>query len=182
MQFDITPEFISSQGLSETLPDKFWGKIDKSGPIPNHQQHLGRCWKWCGSKLVSGYGLYTFRRHQKGIQNRVLVHRLVWVLFNGPIPNGKWILHHCDNPACCNPDHLFCGTPADNGRDKSLKGRSNPPVGERAGNSKLTDEDVIEIRKVCSLGTVNQTEIAKLYKIGQYEISRIKNRKRWKHI
>lgn len=182
MQFDITPEFISSQGLSETLPGKFWNKIDKSGPIPNHQQQLGRCWKWCGSKVSTGYGHYTFRRHQKGIQNRVLVHRLVWVIFNGSIPSGKWILHHCDNPNCCNPNHLFCGTPADNGRDKSLKGRSNPPVGERCGHSKLTNEDIIKIRSLYASGAFTQSQLSDLYKVGQGEISRIKNRKRWKHI
>lgn len=68
----------------------------------------------------------------------VNVHRLVFMWWKGEIPQGYLIRHSCDNPACCNPDHLLLGTHADNMRDKAVRGRVR--------NRKLTDEQVREIR------------------------------------
>lgn len=82
----------------------------------------GGCWLWAGSIHESGYGLI-------GVNNRSRrVHREMWRIFRGPIPRGSGyhgtcVLHRCDIPACCNPDHLFLGTQADNMRDMRAKGR-----------------------------------------------------------
>ena len=76
------------------------------------------CREWTGGKNDRGYGTIYF----KGKVCRT--HRVAWELANGPILNGLHVLHHCDNPLCCNPDHLFLGTNLDNIADKTAKGRA----------------------------------------------------------
>lgn len=88
----------------------------------------------------NGYGKLTVHRRTK------LAHRFSWELTNGPIPDGMFVCHHCDNPPCVNPDHLFLGTAYDNMRDMIAKGRARSPVGIACGNAKLTDQQVREIR------------------------------------
>ncbi len=102
------------------------------------------CWEWPGKITTSGYGGVQQAKQQH------YVHRFVWEQTNGPIPAGIFVCHTCDNPICCNPAHLFLGTPADNLRDARQKGRTvNPPrwVGENHHAAKLTDADVLAIRR-----------------------------------
>lgn len=72
------------------------------------------CWEFQGAKRHP-YGYKKFSGKQ--------AHRVMWELVYGPIPAGLFVLHHCDNPACVRPDHLFLGTIADNARDMRQKGR-----------------------------------------------------------
>ena len=81
--------------------DKYYGKTD------------GSCWLWTGGLYGSGYGAYRGQ----------LAHRVMYERTFGPIPEGMFICHHCDNPQCVNPEHLFLGTCKDNNRDASKKGR-----------------------------------------------------------
>ena len=79
------------------------------------------CWIWNKAINPSGYGVKSRGRREEGNE---YAHRLVWILFNGSIPEGVHILHTCDNPPCVNPKHLFSGTQGDNNRDCMRKGRT----------------------------------------------------------
>lgn len=84
-----------------------------------------KCWLWTGPvfKKRGGYGAFTMRL--AGII-QVRAHRFAWTIYRGNIPKGMHVLHHCDNPRCVNPSHLFIGDQAANMRDKALKGRQRP--------------------------------------------------------
>lgn len=75
------------------------------------------CHLWMGHRDPGGYGRITVQRV------RHLTHRLAWELKHGPIPEGMIVMHVCDNPRCCNPEHLKLGTRGDNNRDRHKKGR-----------------------------------------------------------
>lgn len=79
------------------------------------------CWNWIGGKVGMGYPkVYTRSGSARG-------NRVVWELWNGPIPDGMIVCHKCDNSGCCNPDHLFIGTHSDNMLDREIKGRACHP-------------------------------------------------------
>lgn len=99
------------------------------------------CWLWKGSKNTWGYG-----RVRVPFSNERGVHRISWLLHNGPIPKGLNVLHKCDVPSCVNPSHLFLGTFADNNADKKAKGREFHPKGEMCGMAKLTMPAVRNLR------------------------------------
>ncbi len=100
--------------------DRFWAKVDRSGP---------GCWPWMGAHNPRGYGNFAIG------DMTVRASRMAWELSFGPIPDGLWVLHTCDNPPCCNPAHLFLGTHAANMADMKAKGRApgGNAVGERNG-------------------------------------------------
>lgn len=103
------------------------------------------CWLYLSGKDKDGYGRLTLDG------KRIRAHRFAYELFNNTkIPEGMIICHKCDNPPCCNPTHLFLGTHQDNIKDKVNKGRGWNPIlyGEKNGNSKLTDIEREEIRKL----------------------------------
>src|SRR6187455_1405138 len=98
------------------------------------------CWEWTGHKLPKGYG--RIGKDGKLYQT----HRLAYELARGPIPQGMHVCHHCDNPSCINPDHLFVGTNADNHADKIAKDRQAKPRGIKNAAAKLNEADVRAIR------------------------------------
>ncbi len=100
-----------------------------------------------------------------------------------PIQSGLCVLHHCDNPPCCNPSHLFLGTHADNMRDKMEKGRHRFGLnqGERHGNAKLTPERVRSMRMVRELGA-SYRQLADMFGVSHATVGHICTRKTWKHV
>lgn len=94
------------------------------------------------------------------------------------------VLHRCDNPPCCNPAHLFLGTHADNVRDKVNKGRQSrhSSPGEAAGLAKLTNEQVLEMRRLYAEEHIRQVDLAARFGVGQSAVSAILRRRTWSHI
>jgi len=139
------------------------------------------CMPWMGSRLKRGYGKYHGPRVPG--QNRypkLLAHRVMWEIENGPIPEGMLVCHKCDVPACCNPQHLFLGTQQDNMADMASKGRSMH--GEKSPHHKLTEADVLEIRSLCAVNNQTKSELARRFKVSVRQIDRIVTRQHWKHV
>jgi hypothetical protein len=152
----------------------------QSVPEPN-----SGCMLWTGYADKEGYG--TLR-----IGGRTaLAHRASYHAFRGPIPDGMFVCHHCDTPSCINPAHLFVGTGADNYLDMVRKGRraerprKGAPAGTRLGtrnpNAKLTERDVVEIRRAVRDGE-RKADIAVRYGVGRERIDDIAARRSWSHL
>lgn len=132
------------------------------------------CWNWQGSKGRQGYGV-------KRIGDRLIkTHRLFYELLVGKIKKNKKVCHKCDNPSCCNPEHLFIGTQRKNMQDMMKKNRSNFHRGENNKLSIFKNEEVIEIRKLYP--SITQAELARRYKCSEGAIASIIHRRTWKHI
>jgi hypothetical protein len=133
------------------------------------------CWEWTACKDRGGYGQFGFAGRQEG------AHRVSYQMYVGELPDGLCVLHHCDNPSCVNPAHLFLGTNADNTRDCLSKGRVVSSFGENNGKSKLTTTQISEIRKMYAAGTI-QRVIAKEFGVTRACICHIVLYKRWAKI
>lgn len=134
------------------------------------------CWEWTGGTDGDGYG--CFRWTEKNIQR---ANQAAYELFVGK-RHGLQVLHTCDNPSCCNPEHLFLGTSKDNFDDMVRKGRRVIAKGEVHGSSKLTYKDVRRIKKLLKKGKHTQKRIAKKFGVKQSQISLIKSGKTWGYI
>jgi hypothetical protein len=139
------------------------GRIGLSKSLMTHGSWEGECLVWQGTRHSGGYGLLA-RRY---------VHRLAYEEAYGPIPDGYYICHKCDNPPCFRPEHLFAGTNQENQLDARAKGRRAD--GEKHPGHKLTLAEVAAVR--ASSG--NQRELAAALGVSQSLISRIRNRQRW---
>lgn len=187
-QNQITPELI------EKAKARFWSKVDKRG--------LDECWPWIGHRNSAGYGVFNF----KG--TRIIASRASLLIEGTPIPAGCFALHHCDNPSCVNPAHLFIGSQKQNIHDMIWKGRNSSgekhsrimrataargcahgmhtrpdrrSLGEQNGQAVLCAEDVIEIRRLARNGK-RATHIAALFNCNRQTVSNIIKNVSWKHV
>lgn len=128
------------------------------------------CWLWIATTKIGTYGAFSVKDFPE------FAHRVSWRIYRGDIPDGMFVCHRCDTPACVNPDHLFLGTHQDNVNDCKAKGRQT--LGLDRKNTKLAPAQVLAIRE----DRRAQTAIAKDYGICQMQVSRIKRRTRWTYL
>jgi hypothetical protein len=124
------------------------------------------CWEWNGFRNANGYGLFWLNGKQQRVHKFSLERKL-----GRNFEQFEVTRHMCNNPCCCNPDHLEVGTQADNIQDKIDSDRQ--PKGEDSGSSKLTNEQVDEIRAY--RGVLTRKELAEIYGIHTVHVSRIHN-------
>ena len=138
------------------------------------------CWIWKRSLHRDGYGNFAIERDGKW--RAILAHQYSYKLFNDDFEDGLQVCHHCDNPACVNPNHLFIGTQKDNMQDMVSKNRGYDKRGEYNPKSKLTEHDVLKIRQYYDAKIFRQFELAKLFNVSSTHIGYIIHRESWKHI
>lgn len=178
---------------SLSLLDRFWEKVDH----PDEG-----CWTWLGARNLRGYGVIGF----PGRRN-MLAHRAAYVLLVGPIPDGLFVLHKCDNPACVRPDHLRLGNHTENMAEMRERGRSlignrnssrrHPERLQRGDDHwtrrrpelltpfthakvRLTREQVAAIRARYAAGGVSQRTLAQEYGVSRSTIADIVAGRIWK--
>lgn len=150
--------------MDEKVIARFWSRVDIREPC--------ECWEWKALRSPNGYGRFVTNNLV------ILAHRVAFHLSGGDI--SRIVRHKCDNPPCCNPDHLEDGSIADNNADCISRGRATRHRGEANAKSRLTTADVLEIRELA--GTVNQVDLAKRFGVRQCSISAVVRRKTWKHV
>lgn len=148
------------------IADRFWSKVEKTDG----------CWLWTGSTHPFGYGQLSTSHGERPAR----AHRLAYELAHGNIPSGMHVLHACDNPRCVRPDHLMLGTPKDNMRGASARGRMLR--GESHKNSKLTDIEVRRMRLLYLSGEYTQSQLSDQFGIDPANVSYIVRNKTWRHL
>lgn len=132
------------------------------------------CWLWMGHTSPSGYGIAQWKNSPRR------AHRLAYFYKNGVLNKTDLILHSCHERRCCNPLHLRAGTHEDNMKDMVAAKRA--AVGSRNGLAKLTEKQVIEIRKIYRAEKISQRKLAKQFKVNQAVINDILLYKTWRHV
>ena len=153
---------------SQTTIDRFWIKVAIAG--------IDDCWLWQAFiKPNNGYGVFAIGKYK-----RYLAHRIAYILTHGNIPDTLKVLHSCDNPACCNPKHLFLGTQLNNMQDRNTKNRQ--AKGSTCGRAKLKETDITEIRMMYTILCMTHADIAQLYNVSASCIASICQNKTWRHV
>jgi hypothetical protein len=156
---------------NKTHEQRFWDCIDRNGPV--HPVY-GQCWVYLGKKSRKGYGRIVV------LHKDIRVHRFAYELCVGSIPTGLCVLHHCDNPNCVRPSHLFLGTNHDNVNDKVKKRRQ--VQGVFVHTAKLTTAIVRSIRSRGKLSREDCILIANEFGVLPSTIRNVVNRQTWKGV
>jgi hypothetical protein len=151
---------------SADFADRFWSKVDM----------LGDCWMWLAFCKSNGYGQFTLKSGKF-----VGAHTVSYALTFGPIPAGCVICHHCDNPPCVNPAHLFLGTQSDNAMDMLAKGRATRVRGTDHPSARLTEEDIRYIRAAANYRGLLK-DLSEDFGVSAHTIRMIRKGKTWGHV
>lgn len=152
------------------------------GPIPiapadrleKFLEKTDTCWIFHGQRDKKGYGRIIVGSAADGTRKLMLAHQLAYILAYGPLPEDKpFVLHSCDNPPCCNPEHLRAGTIAENNAEMAAKKRA--ARGEKHHWAKLTEQQVSEIR----VSPLPRWHLAEDYGVSEKTIWRIRNGRSW---
>ena len=176
MQIQPAAQYLRSQELSRSFPDRFWSKVECCGDLD--------CWLWKASTHLFGYGQIWRGYPFHGLLG---AHVASWILNRGPVPKGMCVLHKCPgspNPACVNPDHLYLGTKKDNAQDRERAGRGvyGHTRGERNAMTKLCIFDVRNMRYLRATYGLSYTELGRLYGISDVAARLIVLKRSWKHV
>lgn len=163
----VVAEEMFTVNLTQTQIARFWSKTElkESG-----------CIEWTRAKRSHGYGAVRLERKSHG------AHRVAFFLKNGSFPAKSEICHRCDNPPCCNPDHLFIGTHLENMRDMFSKNRRTSAKGEKHAAAKLTEHQVVELRARYANNEGSMEALGRDYGITRQSAYLIISRKSWPHI
>ena len=163
----------------KNTPELFWRNVKKTQA----------CWLWKRGAFTFGYGAFRFEGKLWH------AHRLAYLFIHGHIPTRKMVLHRCDVPACVNPAHLYLGTQLENIRDRVERGRSahgnqiwsraHPEMvlrGEANPLHKLSELQVMELRRLYAGGNMSYRRLATRFGIWQGSVRRIVKGIAWKHV
>lgn len=162
----------------KSLAERFWAKVNKIE---------GGCWEWTAYKMRQGYGVLILGSRTDGSRRTELAHRVSYTLAYGDFPEDQVICHSCDNPACVRPQHLFIGSQADNMLDmrekgRSTKGRPSHLRGTAHPLSKLTESEVVEIRRRYASGGVSLATLGKEFGVCPQTVHYIIKRRLWPQV
>lgn len=165
---------------AKNTPENFWAKVRVGSPTD--------CWEWQGARTSSGYGNLSW--HGRHVQ----AHRVAFFLALGGIAletgfrhagvakrYQRFVLHKCDNRACCNPGHLFLGSMRANMLDAYAKGRKTQPKSAHA-NAKLSAKQIVDIRERYDTGKCTQQQLASEFGVSQRTISLVVRRETYKDV
>lgn len=158
---EVSRHMATRDHRRDPLPDRFWLKVRRGEG----------CWLWTGGKFADGYGRISSKNQAQR------AHRVAYQLTKGDIPTGMMVCHHCDNPLCCRPDHLFVGTASDNTRDAANKGRM--AVCAANANAKLSAEQVCELREAFGRGD-SKWVLAARYALNENMVLNIVTGRHWR--
>lgn len=164
--------------ISSELIPKFWSEVAIAGP--------DECWIWTGNRHRNPArygGCKTYGRFHVGKRVYVKSHRIAFTLEKGPIPDGMFVCHTCDNPGCVNPAHLFAGTAKDNRRDQDSKLRHYR--GESVNTAKLTAEKVMAIIRAFEERKGEDgiySNLGREFGVSNNQIHNIVKGRSWKHL
>lgn len=161
---------LSMQGKKSDINSESYEKELKERILKKIKINDNGCWEWLSCSR-NGYGVIRAKRRT------YLVHRLTYELWKNIDPQTYFVCHKCDNPICCNPDHMFLGSQVENIGDAKNKKRMKQ--GENHYNRKLNEKQVLEIKKLLKYG-LSFRKIGKLYGVSYSCIGSISLGKSWK--